>query len=137
MWRRHAAVLLAVVITQAAGPALAQAPEQATPAPWLARLSSYLEAVSEHKPGTLDMPARLTGFMGEGDLYEARTDFFALVAICKRELGRSVRPAPIVYRNTTVPFSDLRALLRLTDDEAAQHTIANIFSKASNPLDAQ
>ena len=131
---RIAPVIIAACIGltgPAAGPALAQAPERATSAPWLDRLSSYLEAVSEHKPGTLDMPARLTGFMGEGDLYEARTDFFALVAICKRELGRSVRPAPVVYRDTMIPFPDLRGLLRLTDDEAANGNANRVLQRAA------
>ena len=98
---------------------------------WFSRLSSYLEAVNEHKPGTLDMPARLTGFMGEGDLDEARTDFLALVAICKRELGRSVRPAPIVYRGTVIPFADLRQLLGLTDDEATEGNANRVLQRAA------
>ncbi|MGE5200052.1 MAG: hypothetical protein ACM3H9_10455, partial [Rhodospirillaceae bacterium] len=87
----------------------------ATPAPWLARLSSYLEAVNEHTPGTADMAAHMTGFMGEADLYEARTDFLALVALCKREISRSVRSASIAYRNTTIPYPELRKVLTLTD----------------------
>jgi tetratricopeptide (TPR) repeat protein len=103
----------------------------AAPAPWLARLSSYLEAVNEHRPGTLDMAARLTGFMGEDDLYEIRNDLFALVAICKRELGRSVRPTPIVYRDTLIPFPDLRRLLGLTDDEAAKGNANRILQRAA------
>ena len=107
-----------------------QAPPPAA-APWLARLSSYLEAVNEHRPGSLDMAARLTGFMAEGDLQEARTDFFALVAICRRELGRSVRSAPIVYRDTTIPFPELRELLRLTDDEAAKGNANRILHRAA------
>jgi tetratricopeptide (TPR) repeat protein len=101
------------------------------PAPWLARVSSYLEAVNEHRPGTLDMAARLTGFMGEDDLYEIRNDLFALVAICKRELGRSVRPTPIVYRDTLIPFPDLRRLLGLTDDEAAKGNANRILQRAA------
>ena len=126
--RRLAAFCLALaVITQAAGPARAQ---PARP-PWLTRLSSYLEAVNEHRPGTLDIPARLTGFMGEGDLDEVRTDFLALVAICKRELGRSVRTAPIVYRGTTIPFPDLRTLLGLTDDEAVKGNANRVLQRAA------
>jgi tetratricopeptide (TPR) repeat protein len=102
-----------------------------TTAPWLARLSSYLEAVNEHRPGSLDMAARLTGFIGENDLYEIRNDLFALVAICKRELGRSVRPAPIVYRDTLIPFPDLRRILGLTDDEAAKGNANRILQRAA------
>ena len=97
----------------------------------MARLSSYLEAVNGHKPGTLDMAARLTGFMGEGDLAEARTDFFALVAICKRQLGQSVRPAPIVYRDTIINFADLRQLLGLTDEEAQAGNANRILHRAA------
>jgi tetratricopeptide (TPR) repeat protein len=97
----------------------------------MARLSSWLEAVNEHRPGTLDMAARLTGFMGEGDLYEARTDFLALVALCKREVGRSKRPAPVVYNSTLIPFADLRQLLGLTDDEAADGNANRILLRAA------
>ena len=131
MRRLAALVVVAAVVAQAAGPARAQAPAQSSTALWLTRLSSYLEAVNEHKPGTLDMPARLTGFMGEGDLDEARTDFIALVAICKRELSRSVRPAPIVHRGTLIPFADLRQLLGLTDDEAAEGNANRILLRAA------
>ena len=102
-----------------------------TTAPWLARLSSYLEAVNEHRPGSLDMAARLTGFIGEDDLYEIRNDLFALVAICKRELGRSVRPAPVVYRDTIIPFPDLRKILGLTDEEAAKGNANRILQRAA------
>jgi len=116
---------------QAAGPVRAQAPAQSSSAPWFTRLSSYLEAVNEHKPGTLDLPARLTGFMGEGDLDEVRTDFLALVAICKRELGRSVRTAPIVYRGTVIPYPDLRKLLGLTDDEATKGNANRVLQRAA------
>jgi tetratricopeptide (TPR) repeat protein len=101
------------------------------PAPWFSRLSSYLEAVNEHRPGTLDLPARLTGFMGEADLDEVRTDFLALVAICKRELGRSVRTAPIVYRGTVIPYPDLRKLLSLTDDEATKGNANRVLQRAA------
>jgi tetratricopeptide (TPR) repeat protein len=89
------------------------------PPPWLARLSSWLEAVSEHRPGNLDMPARLVGFSTEADLGETRTDFLNLVALCRRELERSDKPGSVVYKDTLIPFADLRALLRLTDEEAA------------------
>ena len=127
MRRLAALVVVATVVAQAAGPARAQS----APAPWFARLSSYLEAVNEHRPGTLDMAARLTGFMGEGDLDEVRTDFFALVALCKRELGRSVRTPPIVYRETLIPFADLRKLLGLTDDEATKGNANRVLQRAA------
>ena len=77
------------------------------------------------------MAARLTGFMSEGDLDEVRTDFLALVAICKRELGRSVRPAPVVYRDTVIPFPDLRKVLGLSDDEAAQGNANRMLQRAA------
>ena len=127
MKRIIAAVLAATAIAQAAGPARAQTAQP----PWLARLSSWLEAVKDHKPGTLDMAARLTGFMGEGDLYEARTDFLSLVYVCKREVGRSKQPAPIVYNNTLIPFADLRRLLGLTDDEAAKGNANRVLLRAA------
>jgi hypothetical protein len=104
---------------------------EAAPAPWLTRLSSYLEAVDRHAPGKLDAAARFAGSLTESDLYEARTDFLALVAICKRELARSVRTAPLVYRDTTIPYPDLRALLRLTDDEAAKGNASRILQRAA------
>ena len=131
MRRLAALVVVAAVVAQAAGPARALAPAQSSTALWLTRLSSYLEAVNEHKPGTLDMPARLTGFMGEGDLDEARTDFLALVALCKRELGRPVRQPSIVYRDTLIPFADLRKVLGLTDDEAARGNANRILHRAA------
>jgi len=86
--------------------------------PWLSRLSSYLQSVRDHRPGELDMAARLTGFMGEAELGDLRTDLFALVAICRRELGRSTQPASVVHRDTLIPFSDLRQMLGLTGEEA-------------------
>jgi tetratricopeptide (TPR) repeat protein len=129
--RRRAAVvfvvLLAAVHILAAGQA---APPSAT-APWLVRLSSWLEAVNQHRPGTLDTAARLTGFSIEGDLYEAQTDFLALVAICKRELGRSEQPAPVVYRDTVIPFPELRQLLGLADDEAAKGNANRVLLRAA------
>jgi hypothetical protein len=69
--------------------------------------------------------------MGEGDLEEVRTDFLALVAICKRELGRSVRTAPIVYRDTVITFPDLRRLLGLTDDEAVKGNANRVLQRAA------
>jgi tetratricopeptide (TPR) repeat protein len=99
--------------------------------PWLSRLASYLQHVREHKPGTLDMAARLTGFMGEADLADLRADLFALVTLCKRELGRSVRPHSIVHRDTLVQFSDVRETLGLTDQEAAQGNANRILKRAA------
>jgi hypothetical protein len=84
-------VLVSVVVAQTGAPVRAQAASQSAAASWLARLSSYLEAVNEHKLGRVDMAARLVGFSTETDLDEVRADFLNLVAICKRELGRSVR----------------------------------------------
>jgi tetratricopeptide (TPR) repeat protein len=127
MRRLAAATLALATIAQAAGPVGAQAAQP----PWLARLSSWLEAVNGHKPGTLDMSARLTGFMGEDDLYEARTDFISLVYVCKREVGRSRQPAPIVYKDTLIPFADLRQLLGLTDDEAANGNANRVLLRAA------
>jgi len=129
--RRRAAVVFVVLLAAVDILAAGQAAPQPTTAPWLVRLSSWLEAVNEHRPGTLDMAARLTGFSSEGDLYETRTDFLALVAICKRELGRSAKPAPVVYRDTPIPFADLRQVLGLTDGEAAKGTANRILLRAA------
>lgn len=129
--RRLAALLAVTLVAQAAGSLWAQAPVQSAPAPWFSRLSSYLEAVNEHKPGTLDTAARLTGFLTEEDLLELRADFLNLVALCKRELGRSVRSQAITYRDTLIPFADLRRVLALTDDEAARGDANRVLLRAA------
>ena len=132
MRRLAALILVATVVAQSAGPARGfQSGQEASTAPWLARLSSYLEAVNEHQPGRLDVAARLTGFIGEDDLAELRNDFFALVAICRRELGRSAQPAAVVYRDTMIPFAELRQVLGLTEDEAAQGNANRILHRAA------
>jgi tetratricopeptide (TPR) repeat protein len=124
-------VLVAVVVAQTGNPVRAQAASQSAAASWLARLSSYLEAVNEHKLGRVDMAARLVGFSTETDLDEVRADFLNLVAICKRELGRSVRSPSIVYRDTLIPFADVRKVLGLTDDEAASGNANRILLRAA------
>jgi len=129
--RRRAAVLFVVLLAAVDILAAGQAAPPSTTASWLVRLSSWLEAVNAHRPGTLDTAARLTGFWSESDLSEARTDFFALVAICKRELGRSEQPAPIVYRDTPIPFADLRQILGLTDGEAAKGNANRFLLRAA------
>jgi hypothetical protein len=102
-----------------------------TPAAWLTRLRSWLDQVKEHRPGTLDMAARLAGFVAERDLEETRTDFLALVAVCRRELGRSLRPAPVVYKDTLIEFPGLLKLLGLTDEEAAQGNANRLLIRAA------
>jgi len=129
--RRRAAVVFVVLLAAVDILAAGQAAPPSTTAPWLVRLSSWLEAVNEHRPGTLDMAARLTGFSIEGDLREARADFLALVAICAREFGRSVKPAPVVYRDTVIPFPELRQLLGLADDEAAKGNANRVLLRAA------
>jgi tetratricopeptide (TPR) repeat protein len=99
--------------------------------PWLARLSSYLQSVREHRPGELDMAARLTGFTGEAELGDLRTDLFALVAAGRRELSRSARPAPVVYRGTEIPIADLLQTLGLPKEEAAQGNANRILKRAA------
>ena len=132
MYRSIAVVFVtAAVAVGSAASSDAWAQDGVTPPPWLTRLSSYLDAVNAHKPGSLDMAARLTGLLTESDLREVRTDFLALVAICKRELARSVRSAPLVYRDTTIPYPELRALLTLTDDEAAKGNGNRILQHAA------
>jgi hypothetical protein len=131
MGRLAALVVIATVVAQTGSPFRAQAPSQSGSAPWLSRLSSYLESVNEHTPGRMDMAARLVGFSSEADLDEVRADFLNLVAICKRELGRSVRSPSIVYRDTLIPFADLRKVLGLTDDEAASGNANRILLRAA------
>jgi tetratricopeptide (TPR) repeat protein len=122
-----AATLALATIVQAAGPARAQTAQ----APWLARLSSWLEAVNEHRPGALDTPARLVAFWPAGDMDEVRTDFLALAAICKREMDRSARPARVVYRNALIAVPELRRILGLTDEETAQDHANRILKRAA------
>ena len=109
----------------------AQDPDSTASPRWLTGLSSYLEAVNTHRPGTIDMPARFTGSLGEEDLNEVRDDFFALVRLCARALGRPARPASIAYRNTTIPLPELRKRMGLTDDEAAKGNTNRILVRAA------
>ena len=104
---------------------------QPAPPEWLTRVSSWVEAVNEHRAGQLDMPARLVAFWTEADLEAVRTDFFALVAICGREFGRRVRPASVVYRDTLIDLRDLQARLGLTDEEAAKGNANRILLRAA------
>ena len=128
MTRRRAALLAFVL----AGAVLAaQDPDRTASPRWLVGLSSYLEAVNEHRPGRLDLAARFTGSLGEGELDELRTDLFALVARYKGALGRPARPASIAYRNTTIPLPELRKRLGLTDDEAAKGNANRILLRAA------
>ena len=98
---------------------------------WLTRVSSWVEAVNEHTPGEVDRPARVIAFWTELDLEYVRTDFFALVAICRKELGRTVRPRSVVYKATVIEFGELRALLGLTEEEAADGNANRILLRAA------
>jgi tetratricopeptide (TPR) repeat protein len=103
-----------------------------TPAPaWLSRLSSWLEAVKEHRPGQLDMAARIAGLSTEGDLQAAIADYLNLVVIYRRELGRPGRLDSVAYKDTPITFADLRALLALTDAEAAAGNANRILLRAA------
>ena len=129
-----AAVLVARAVSPAAAAGLRQAaaaPIPSSDAPWFASLDAYLRAVTEHQPGRLDPAARASGYLGEFELTEARMDFLALVALCKREIARSVRSAPIVYRDTLIPYPELRRVLRLADDEAAKGNPTRILQRAA------
>jgi hypothetical protein len=126
---RLAAALLAFAL---AGAILAAQGQNATASPqWLARLSSYLDAVNEHRPGRLDPAARFTGSLREGELDELRADYLALVASCKTSLGRQARSASIVYRNSTMPLPELRKRLGLTDEEAARGNATRTLLRAA------
>src|SRR5512139_1435377 len=72
------------------GATATQASTSAAPPAWLTRVASWIEAVNEHTPGEVDRPARVIAFWTELDLEFVRTDYVALVALCRRELGRSV-----------------------------------------------
>jgi hypothetical protein len=98
---------------------------------WMPRLSSWLEAVNEHRPGSVDLPARAIGAWTEWDLYRAREDFFALVPIYRRELTRPGRLGSIVYKETALTLADLRKLLGLTQEEATRGNANRILLRAA------
>jgi tetratricopeptide (TPR) repeat protein len=98
---------------------------------WMPHLSSWLEAVNEHRPGSVDMPARAIGAWTEWDLYRVREDFFALVALYRRELTRPGRLGLIVYKETDLAVADLRKLLGLTQEEAARGNANRILLRAA------
>lgn len=125
--------LIAVVVAAglAGSPVRAQDPAQDSAPPWLASLSSYLERVRDHKPGALDLAARLTGFMSESELDELRTDFLALVPLCRRETGRRGGPKSILYRRTEIEFDDLRQVLGLDDEELARGDASRVLRRAA------
>ncbi len=103
-----------------------------TPAPaWLDRLSAWLQLVNGHRPGQLDMAARFAGLTTEGDLQAAVSDYLNLVVICRRELGRPGRQGSVMYNGMSIAFADLRALLALTDEEAAAGNANRMLLKAA------
>jgi hypothetical protein len=106
---------------------------QAAPAsPWLTLLTSWLEAVNEHKPHSFDMPARLVGLWSEADLRSVRTDFLALVAIQRRERTRPPRPVrPIAYKDSTFSLQEIEQLLGLTSEEAEPSDANRILTRAA------
>ena len=109
----------------------AQAPAQSAPPVWLTRVASWIEAVNEHTPGEVDRPARVIAFWTELDLEFVRTDYFALVALCRKELGRPVGRQFVPYKGTVIPFSELRAALGLTDEEAVAGNANRILLRAA------
>jgi tetratricopeptide (TPR) repeat protein len=127
--RRQLAALLAFALATAT--LSAQGQDATASPPWLARLSSYLEAINEHTPGRLDPAARFTGSLGEVELDALRTDFFALVFACKRALNRPARPASIAYHNSTIPLPEIQKRLGLNEAEAAQGNANRILLRAA------
>ncbi len=129
---RRLAVLLALaaVVTQAAALA-GRAPRQTEVPPWLTRLSTWVELVAAHKPGSFDASARLVAFWPEAHMDEVRTDFVALAALYRRELVRSARPAAVVYRDTLFPISELGRLLGLAEAEGAQERVNRVLKRAA------
>ena len=126
-----AAVLAATVVAQTAVPARAQAPAPSARPVWLTRVSSWVNAVNEHTPGEVDRSARVVAFWTELDLEFVRTDYLALVALCRKELGRTSRPGSVVYKDAVIEFGELRALLGLTDAEAANGDASRILVRAA------
>ena len=124
-------VIVAAVLGHAAGPARAQAPAPSARPVWLTRVSSWIKAVEEHTPGNIDRPARVVAFWTEVDLELLRTDYFALVALCSKGLGRSSRPQSVAYKDGAIEFGELRALLGLTDAEAANGDASRILIRAA------
>ena len=108
-------------------PSEPQSPEP----PWLTRLSTWVEFVAAHKPGSFDTPARLVAFWPEAHMDEVRTDFVALAALYRRELVRSARPAPVVYRDTMIAVPELGRLLGLAEAEGAQERANRVLKRAA------
>lgn len=102
------------------------------PPPWLTRLSLYIQAVQEHRPGMLDTPARLVAFQTDRDLEAVRADFFGLLAVCQREINRSVRrPASVVYNRDVVDFDQAQLALGLTEEEIARGNANRVLLRAA------
>jgi len=118
-------------VPQSRQPAASQSQAAAESKAWMPRLSSWLEAVNEHRPGSVDLPARIMGVWTEWDLYRVREDFFALVALCKREMAQSRRPLVVVYKDTAIAFDELRKLLGLSDEEAATANANRVLLRAA------
>jgi hypothetical protein len=139
-----AAILAAAGLTAAcARPQRVQAPSstagnqdrsvlQPAASEWLTLLTSWLEAIDEHKPHKFDMPARLVGLWSEADLRSVRTDYLTLVAMCARGRARNDRlDRPIAYKDATFTLPELQQLLRLTDAEAARGDANRILIRAA------
>lgn len=139
-------VIVAAVLGHSAGPARsstllgaalsvpkgrAQAPAPSARPVWLTRVASWIEAVNAHTPGQVDRPARVVAFWTELDLEFVRTDYFALVALCRNGLGRKSRPRSVAYKDGVIEFDELQALLGLTDAEAANGDASRILVRAA------
>jgi tetratricopeptide (TPR) repeat protein len=127
--RRAVCIAAALAVVTVLVPA--QAPAPAVPPVWLTRVSSWVKAVNEHTPGEVDSPARVVAFWTELDLEFVRTDYFALVALCRKALSRTARPGPVAYKDGVIEFGELRALLGLTDAEAANGNANRILVRAA------
>ena len=129
--RRVIVVIVLAMLANAAGPVRAQAPAPSARPVWVTRVSSWIKAVNEHTPGEVDRPTRIVAFWTELDLEFVRTDYFALVALCRKQLARTARPGSVVYKDAVIEFSELRALLGLTDEEAAAGNTNRILLRAA------
>ena len=107
-----------------------QTTQPTKPVPWLENMKAWLKVVAAHKPGQMDLPARLMVSATEEEFDGIRVDFLALVNFQRRESERRGLARPLVYKNTTLVLSDIQELLGLTDEEAARGDATRILRRA-------
>jgi tetratricopeptide (TPR) repeat protein len=98
---------------------------------WLTALRSWIEAINDHRPGVQDPALWQVAFSSEDDLERVRTDFLALVAAEARAGSRRTPPGPIVYRDSTLTYDQLRQILGLSEEEAGHGNANRILYRAA------